>query len=229
MAQSEPKTIPQISVALRNLFRSGLSAREEDLSKINAWARSNVRQVVSGEVDADAVAEELAVPRHEVYQALHLIANVILRGEPLGSVDPDAYAAALDVSGGDLAAKARILLDSIQVEPSEAEYARQKGIASQSILPTLESVGALCELRAVFQDYPSTNTSKLHREEVGRLLGFEPIVVVGLELNDSSGNDTSPAFQVTEKGLRNMVKTLEDALVQLEVVREYQKKSSVRS
>ncbi len=229
MAQAEPKTVPQIPLALRNLFRSGLSAREEDLRKINAWARSNIRQVVAGEVDADAVAEELAVPRPEVYQALQLIANVILRGEPLGSVDPDAYAAALDVAGGDLAAKARILLDSIQVEPSEAEYARQKAIASQSILPTLESVGALCELRAVFQDYPSPNISKLHREEVGRLLGFEPIVVVGLELNDSSGNDTSPAFQVTEKGLRNMLKTLEDALVQLEVVREYQKKSSVRS
>jgi|SRR5208337_2947462 len=229
MAESEPKTVQQIPLALRNLFRSALLVREEDLRKINAWARSNVRQVIAGDVDFDAVSKELGVPRPEVYQALHLIANVLLRGEPLGSVDPDAYAAALEALGGDLPAKTRILLDSLQVEPGEAEYARQKGIASQSILPTLESVGAFCELRAIFQDYPAPDNSKLHREGVGRLLGFEPIVVVGLELNDSSGNDTAPAFQVTEKGLRNMLRTLEDALVQLEVVREYPKKSFVRS
>ena len=55
-------------------------------------------------------------------------------------------------------------------------------------------------------------------------------MVVNMELNNSTtGDDTSYAFQVTEQSLRRVLKTFEDALVQLEVVREYHKKTFVRS
>jgi hypothetical protein len=229
MAQADTKTTPQLPASLRELFRSGLSAREEELGKINVWARANARQLLAGEVDFDAVAEELAIPNQEIYRALNLIGNILYRGDPLGSVDVEGYATALEEPGSDLSARARVLLDGIQVERGEAEYARQRGMVSQTVVPTLGSAAALCELRAVFQDVPSPSNSKLHREGVSKLLGFEPMAVVNLEINDPSGNDTNCAFQVTEKGLRNILKTLEEALVQLEVIREYYKKSSVRS
>jgi hypothetical protein len=229
MPEVETKTGLQLPTGLRELFRSGLSSREEELAKINAWAKSNVRLLLMGEADFDAAAEDLAVPNQEVYRSLQLIATLLYRSDPVGSVDVEGYAAALEETGSDLPAKARILLDGIQLDRSEAEFARQRGMVSQAILPTLSSASALCELRAIFQDLPSPSATKSHREAVSKLLGFEPMVVVGLELNDSSGNDSSCTFQMTEKSLRNIVKTFEDALVQLEVMREYQKRFSVRS
>ena len=151
------------------------------------------------------------------------------RNDPVGSIDLDFYSSALENAGQDLPSKARALLSGIRIEKAEADYARSRGVISQAVLPTLSSVMALTELRAVFQDFPSPSTSKLHRDAVRNLLGFEPMVVVGLETNDSSGNDSNVIFQATEKTLRNMMKSLEDALLQVEMLREEQKKFSSRS
>ena len=228
MAQSEPKGAVQMPPVLVELFRSGLSASGEELRKINAWARSNARRILAGDFEIEGMAEELAVSEGEIYRALRLIGALLLKGEPLGSIDVDVYAVSLEANS-ELSAKARILLDGVRVESNEAEYAKQKGIVLSSVLPTLEGVGALSDLRAVFQELPSSSVTKSHRDGIAKLLGFEPLVVVNLELNDSSGNDSSCVFQVTEQSLRNMLRTFEDALVQLEVIKEHQKKSLVRS
>src|SRR5262249_12406342 len=152
--------------AVRDLFVSGLSASEDELRRINAWARLNARQLIAGEFEMEGLSEELATSSRDIYRAFRLIGSVLVRDEPLGSVDVEAYAGALNEERGDLATKARNLLEGIHVEPGEAEYARQKGIVSSSILPTLASIGALCDLRAVFQRLPSPSTSRSHREGI---------------------------------------------------------------
>jgi hypothetical protein len=122
-----------------------------------------------------------------------------------------------------------VLLDGVQIESGEATYIRQRLVASQSVLPTVESVDVVCDLRGVFQESPSPSASKSHRDVVGKLLGFEPMVVIGLQLNDGAGNDTNCAFQMTERSLRYMLKTLEEGLVQLEAVQKHHSNSVSRS
>lgn len=229
MAESELKTGFQLPEGLKEILQAGLAAREEELAKVNAWARSNARQLIAGEVDYPSVAEEIGISVDSLYRPFHLIASLLYRGDPIGSIDVESYATALGAVDSNLPAKARVLLAGIQVEKEEAGFARSRGVVSQAVLPTLGSFSALCELRAVFQELPSPSTSKMHREAVGNLLGFEPMVIIGLETNDFSSNDTSSSFQVTERALRNMIRTLEDALLQLEVVREYHKQSLGRS
>jgi hypothetical protein len=226
MAESEGRAAPAVPEHLLDLFRSVLAAGDEELRRINAWAGANVRTIASGDFDSRAVAEEIGVSSSEVMSAAQLLTSV-LYSKPIGSPDVELYASAL--GGGDLSAKARLLLDGVQIEASEAARIRRRLVASQSVLPTVQSLDVLCDLRGVFQESPSPSASKSHGDTVGKLLGFEPIVVVGLQLNDGAGNDTSYVFQMTERSLRYMLKTLEEGLVQLEAVRKHHVNSVPRS
>lgn len=115
--------------------------------------------------------------------------------------------------------KVQVLLQPIDVPAPDLEYSRQRGLVLRSAIPTLADVDALCDLRAVFRHLPSGSKSESHTSKVGALLGFEPVAIVALELNDASGNDKPFVFQVSEQGLRNLIKTLQETLAQLEIVR----------
>jgi len=224
MAQSEQKAVLAIPEQLVRVFRAALSMPEEDLRKINGWARSNVLSLVAGDFNPEVLSEELGVPSVGIYRAGQMISSVLFLSEPPGAVDLDILGAALTEMGeGQRVGNARTLLDGVRLDPSDAEYARQKSFVSQVVLPTLESIAAVCDLRGVFKSMPSPSMAKSHRRAVSNLLGFEPLAVVGIELSDASGNESTCSFQVNEKGLRTIVKTLEEALQQLEVLREHQK------
>ena len=224
MAQPEQKTSLAIPEQLVRVFRLALSMPEEDLRKINAWARSNVSSLVAGDFNPETLSEELGVPSAGIYRAGQMISSVLFLSEPPGEVDLDALAAALTEMGdSQQVGNARVLLDGVRLDSSEAEYTRQKSFVSQVVLPTLEGVAAVCDLRGVFKTLPSPSMARSHRKDVATLLGFEPMAVVGIEISDASGNASTCSFQVNEKGLRTIVKTLEEALQQLEILREHQK------
>ena len=223
MSPSEQKAVLTIPDHLVRVFRSALSLPEGELRKINAWARSNVSSLVAGDFDPDAVSEQLKIPRVSVYQAAQTITSLLFLSEPPGNPDFDALAPGLNEVGPDFIAKASMLLEGVTLESSEAQYIRQKGYVSQVVLPTLENVTAVCDLRGVFQYLPSPGTGKTYQKGIATLLGFEPMAIVGIELSDASGNDSTSTFQVNEKGLRSLVGALEQCLTQLEAVREHQK------
>ena len=62
--------------------------------------------------------------------------------------------------------------------------------------------------------------SEKHRSGVQTLLGFEPVVIVNMELNDASGDEHPTIFQVSEQGLRNLIKTLQESLAQVDIVKK---------
>jgi hypothetical protein len=84
----------------------------------------------------------------------------------------------------------------------------------------------LCDLRAIFKRFPSASTSDEYERDVKLLLGFEPIILVSLGLNDTADNNTVATFQLTEKNLHSLIKTLQDALAQVETAKLQQKNIS---
>ena len=225
MASSEENAVLAIPEQLAKIFHSTLSLPEEDLRKINAWARSNVSALIAGDFNPDSLTEELGVPAAAIYRASQMISSVLFLSEPPGIVDLDALATALREIGQEPenVSNAKVLLDGVRLDPSEAEFTRQKSYVSQVVLPTVDRVTAVCDLRSVFKKLPSPSTAKQHHKGVSTLLGFEPLAIVGIELSDASGNESTSSFQVNEKTLRTIIKTLEEALQQLETVRDHQK------
>ena len=120
------------------------------------------------------------------------------------------------------AENAKLLLAGIDLSSKDILYQRRRAFFVRAVIPTLENVDAFCDLRAIFRGSPSDDESKEHEEMLTELLGFEPMVLVSLELNDSAENDIAYNFQLTEKGLRRLLKTLQEASAQLEIIKKSQ-------
>ena len=222
MSPVEQKAVLTIPEHLVRLFRSVFSMPDEELLKVNGWAKANVSSVLAGDFDAEEVSEQLEIPRVSVYSAAQTIASILFLSQPPGRASLEGLASALNEIGPDYSKKAKILLDGVAAESSEAEFIRQRGFVSQVVLPTLENITAVSDLRGVFQYLPSSGGGKAQRKGVASLLGFEPMAIVGFELSDASGNESTSVFQMNEKGLRGAIKALEQCLAQLEAIREHQ-------
>jgi hypothetical protein len=220
MANEPTKSQPVIPDSILDLFRSALSLPDENLRKINDWAKSNSESLLGSEFEDTSVHENLGVPADKFYTAISAISGFLFAAEET----PDyleAYVEALNEKGlSNSAEKAKLLLAGIDADPSTREYARRKALALQSVVATLSSVDCVCDLRAVFRRLPSPGRSDRHLKEVKALLGFEPVALVGLTVNDASGEDEACVFQATERGLRNLIKTLEETVVQLQLIKE---------
>lgn len=223
MTPSEQKATFTIPDHLVRVFRSALSLPDDELRRINGWAKGNVSSLVSGDFDLETLSEELDVPRTSVYPSAQTITSILFLSDPPGTPNFEILTPGLNELGPNFATKARMLLEGVTLEASEAEYIRQKGYVSQVALPTLENITAVCDLRGVFQVLPSPGMGKTPQKGITTLLGFEPMAIVAIELSDASGNDSTDAFQVNEKGLRNILRALEQCLTQLETLREHQK------
>jgi hypothetical protein len=224
MAEVTVVRAPLSRMAAQRL-RSVLALPDEKLRAINKWAKTHLRTFLQGEEDdLLEIEKELGISRSDFRDAMSLFSTALMNEETPGSVNIDTYVARLRESGlGDVAQKANLLLEGISIPSDEAIYIPQKSLAIRSVVPTLEDADVLCELRAVFRRLPSPSPSSVHQEHVKNLLGFEPLVLVSLHLNDSAGNDKACTFQVTEKSLRALLKTLNEASDQLEIVKQKQK------
>jgi hypothetical protein len=137
------------------------------------------------------------------------------------ALDLNAYVEQLKKQGlGAVAEKVKILLAGIDPTPAEIELARRRTIAIQSVVPTLDDVDCVCELRAIFRTLPGPFQSAKHREKVKALLGFEPVVLVKIQTNDARNEDKLCVFQSTETGLRALIQTLEQAIEQLQIIKQ---------
>jgi hypothetical protein len=208
-------------------FRPILRLPEESLRKLNQWAQSNVDVILEGRVQDTSVHEAgdaLGLPHQHFVIAMALIGTFLFGTR--GSIDDtstliDAFIEELSRLGlGDDAAHSKMLLEGLNVAPERVTYAIQKQIVLQSVVPTLEDIDVLCDLRAVFATLPSPVDSPEYAKGIKTLLGLEPVVLVKLELNDAAGNDTVCDFQMTENELRELVKVLQDAATQLQVLKE---------
>jgi hypothetical protein len=203
----------------RDEFRSALSLPDASLKTIGTWVKEHIKTLITGEIpdgDVKALATEIGVTMPEVGAALSLAMTVLMNVEPSTGGEWNVPS---QLGIDDLRNKLSLMLAPVDVPHEELTKIRQNSFAARSIIPTLSDVDVLCDLRAVFRSFPSGSTSEKHRSGVSTLLGFEPVAIVNLELNDASGNDHPAVFQVSEQALRNLIKTLEESLAQIEIVK----------
>lgn len=210
-------------------FRTVLSLPADTLKRINEWLKARPDIFTSAEERLDAFeiesgAKQIGIPEPQFMAALSLVSTVLIagaEGPPLKKLQEMGLA--------EFAYNLNLLVEGVNISASEREYTRQRGLALQTALPTLESADAICDLRAIFRRLPSPSTSQEHQSSIKTLLGFEPVVIVSIELNDAASNDSVCTFQVSEKGLKNLLKTLQDSLIQLDIVKNAKKSEGLLS
>jgi hypothetical protein len=205
--------------SVRDGFRSAMALSDEVVARIGQWVKAHIELVGSPEFDSSDIeraAAEFGITPADFAHAVSLLMTILVAGdEKPGEITP----ALLEELGfSDSEKKIRLLVPT-DIPFEDIEYSRQKGLAVQSAIPTLEDIDVLCDLRAVFRRFPSASDSQSHTSKVTVLLGFEAVLVLNLELNDASGKNTPCVFQVSEKGLRNLIKTLQEGLEQIQIVR----------
>jgi hypothetical protein len=86
------------------------------------------------------------------------------------------------------------------------------------LLPTLEDIDVVCDVRPIFEDYvypiPERNTVS-HT----KLLGFSYLVLMELLTEDFDGNTHRLSFQMTEGTLADFRVALQRATEQLDILK----------
>jgi hypothetical protein len=90
--------------------------------------------------------------------------------------------------------------------------------SENAVLPTLEDIDVVCDLRPIFEDfvYPAPMTQNVKHTKI---LGFTHMVLVELVTEDTSGRTHRLAFQMTEEGLYDFEATLRRAHEQLDILK----------
>jgi len=208
-------------------IRTALRLPDEKLQKINEWAKSNYDIVLGIKGEESDVDERLGVSSDQFFSALSTIGAFVFSPPGDAPADVSTFVQALKEQGlGEFAEKTRLLLEGIKIEPSRVEFARRRTLALRTVIPTLERVSSVSELRAVFGTSPSPSKSGTHRQRVKVLLGLEPVAMVSITTNDAENQDHVFEFQVTENELKNLIKTLEETALQLQTVKETRTKAA---
>jgi hypothetical protein len=87
-----------------------------------------------------------------------------------------------------------------------------------AVLPTLEDIDVVCDLRPVFEDYvyPSPKIASTQHK---KLLGFTYLVLAELQTEDSMGRKQRLAFQMTENSLKDLESAIRRAQDQLDILK----------
>ena len=85
-----------------------------------------------------------------------------------------------------------------------------------AVLPTLEDIDAVCDLRPIFEDYVYPVPEKSVTSHT-RLLGFSYMVLVQLVTEDFQGQSQTLSFQMTENVLADFKSALQRASEQLDI------------
>jgi hypothetical protein len=198
---------------------------QEKWQLLREFVQAHLQQVLEDkdlEDEVRTLSAQLDVSRSAVYAALSFIGSLCIA---LGDQEPEhtshLLAQIVNEAGlGSVSEQLKLLMEEAKISPQAAAYHRQKAIALQSILPTLDDVDIVCDLRLIFRRLPSPSRSEQHEESVKALLGFEPVAIMNLELSDSAGEKSVSVFQLTENGLRNLQKTLEAASAQFDAAKK---------
>lgn len=97
-----------------------------------------------------------------------------------------------------------------------ASYMRSEH--ENAVLPTLEDIDVVCDMRPVFEDYvyplPRTATSQYKK-----ILGFTYMVLAELHTEDIMGRKHRLAFQMTEQRLKDFESAIRRAQEQLDILK----------
>jgi hypothetical protein len=89
-----------------------------------------------------------------------------------------------------------------------------------AVLPTLEDIDIVCDVRAIFEDYVYPAPAKATGVDYRKLIGFSYLLLVELVTEDADGENRKLAFQMSEKSLADLQSALERAREQLNILKE---------
>jgi hypothetical protein len=200
-------------------FRKGLNAllelNEADWEVIERWFLTTKSFDPDDALSTPALAASSITP-DQATESIQVL-QFILEAWHMRSLDLTAIQRDLMLLGrppGDIDRLGSLLqrLSPIK-ERAWASYMRTE--QQNAVLPTLEDIDIVCDLRPVFEDYvyplPKTETVQ-HK----KLLGFTYMVLAELQTEDSMGRKQRLAFQMTEESLRDLQNTIARAQDQLD-------------
>ena len=85
------------------------------------------------------------------------------------------------------------------------------------VLPTLEDLNVVCDIRPIFDTHVSLDTADAERPP--KLLGFSYIVLLGLLAEDFEGKTSRLSFQMTEQKLADLQVALQRARDQIAILK----------
>lgn len=90
--------------------------------------------------------------------------------------------------------------------------------SQNAVLPTLEDIDVVCDLRPIFEDsvYPLPRTQSVQHTKI---LGFTHMVLMELVTEDTTGRSHRLAFQMTEDTLKDFEAALHRAHEQLDILK----------
>ena len=187
----------------------------EDFSRLNQWAHKNMQLL--GRLDINEVLEStqsLGIPRAALVAMSGVLISLLLL--PDAKISTEDVIAAISKSGvdGESVEKMRALVSGLHF--TEAEFTRARAHILHAGLPTLSTVDAVSDLRAVFKSAANPSKSPEHKGNVTQLLGFVPVGIFSFIVNDSAGESKTITFQVERSAANRLQRTVEDLLLQLD-------------
>jgi hypothetical protein len=88
-----------------------------------------------------------------------------------------------------------------------------------AILPTIEDIDVVCDIRPIFEDYVFPAPAKGTGVDYKKIIGFSYIVLVELLSEDIEGKTRKLSFQMTEKSLADLQSALQRAREQLDILK----------
>jgi hypothetical protein len=89
-----------------------------------------------------------------------------------------------------------------------------------AILPTIEDIDVVCDIRPIFEDYVFPAPAKGKGVDYKKILGFSYMVLVELLSEDIEGKTRKLSFQMNEKSLEDLQSALQRAREQLDMLKD---------
>jgi len=88
-----------------------------------------------------------------------------------------------------------------------------------AILPTLEDIDVVCDIRPIFEDYVFPAPAEGTGVDYKKIVGFSYMVLMELLSEDGEGKTRKLSFQMTEKSLADLQSALQRAHEQLDILK----------
>jgi len=198
----------------------------EEIKRINEWARKHMDVLESQDFEEMVIqaGESLGMRSQVIVPSLSALLGLLFRIDDETSTEQVISAIAQTGIDPDTLDKVRHLVSGLQF--TNVEFSRGKSHAIHSGAPTLDSVEGVTDLRAVFKAEPEEPSGKDQDQRVRQFLGFFPIGVMSIVVNDSGGSSKTITFQVGVPQSKRLLRAVRNLVTQLEQLDAFARKTS---
>ena len=127
---------------------------------------------------------------------------------------------------GDQIERLGVLLQRLSPVRDRAYKYYMRSVSENAVLPMLEDINVVCDLRPIFGDYVYPPPQP-HSAQHTKLLGFTHVILVELVTEEGSGRNRRIAFQMTQDTLEDLEVALRRAHEQLDILKAKTREISI--